>query len=39
MFEAQRMAINTPAIGLMVFQTDATGGIWINKSDGWHFSF
>jgi hypothetical protein len=37
MTAAQRTAIATPAVGLMVYQTDggAAEGIWINKSTGW----
>ena len=39
MSQVQRLAINAPAIGLMVYQTDAIEGIYINKSDGWHFAY
>lgn len=37
MTSAQRTAISSPAIGLMVYQTDpgATEGIWTYKSTGW----
>lgn len=35
MTNAQRTAIASPAIGLMVYQTDAPEGIWTNKSTGW----
>jgi hypothetical protein len=37
MTNAQRLAIATPAIGLMVYCTDATEGLYINKSTGWTF--
>lgn len=33
----QRLAITSPAIGLMVYQTDGTEGLYINKSSGWTF--
>jgi hypothetical protein len=35
MTEAQRTAISSPAIGLMVYQTNNSEGIWIYKSFGW----
>jgi hypothetical protein len=35
MTSAQRTAIATPAVGLMVYQTDATEGLYIYKSTGW----
>jgi len=37
MTAANRTAIATPAVGLMVYQTDggAAEGIWTNKSTGW----
>jgi hypothetical protein len=37
MTNAQRLAIASPAIGLMVYCTDATEGLYINKSTGWTF--
>jgi hypothetical protein len=37
MTNAQRIAIATPAIGLMVYCTDATEGLYIYKSTGWTF--
>jgi hypothetical protein len=37
MTNAQRTAISTPAIGLMVYCTDATEGLYVNKSTGWTF--
>ena len=33
--QAQRTAIVSPAVGLMVYQTDATEGLYIYKSTGW----
>jgi len=35
MTNAQRIAIATPAIGLCVYCTDATEGLYVNKSTGW----
>jgi hypothetical protein len=35
MTAAQRTAIGTPAVGLMVYQTDGTEGLYIYKSTGW----
>jgi hypothetical protein len=37
MTNAQRLAIATPAIGLMVYCTDTIEGLYINKSTGWTF--
>lgn len=37
MTNAQRAAITTPAIGLMVYCTDAVEGIYVYKSTGWTF--
>jgi hypothetical protein len=37
MTNAQRTAIATPAVGLMVYCTDATEGLYIYKSTGWTF--
>lgn len=34
---AQRTAITSPAIGLMVYQTDMIEGLYIYKSTGWQF--
>jgi len=35
MTNAQRIAITSPAIGLMVYCTDATEGVYVYKSTGW----
>ena len=35
MTNAQRVAISSPAVGLMVYCTDAIEGLYINKSTGW----
>jgi len=37
MTNAQRVAIAAPAIGLIVYCTDVTEGLYINKSTGWTF--
>jgi hypothetical protein len=37
MTNAQRTAISSPAIGLMVYCTDAIEGLYIYKSTGWTF--
>lgn len=37
MTNAQRLAIATPAVGLMVYCTDAVEGLYIYKSTGWTF--
>jgi hypothetical protein len=37
MTNAQRTAIASPAVGLIVYCTDATEGLWIYKSSGWIF--
>jgi hypothetical protein len=37
MLESDRLAIATPALGLMVYQTDMTEGLYIYKSAGWVF--
>jgi hypothetical protein len=37
MTNAQRAAITTPAVGLMVYCTDAVEGLYIYKSTGWTF--
>jgi len=35
MTSAQRLAIGSPATGLMVYQTDSREGVYINKTFGW----
>jgi hypothetical protein len=37
MTNAQRVAITSPAIGLIVYCTDVVEGLYINKSTGWTF--
>jgi len=37
MTNAQRLAISSPAVGLIIYQTDGTEGLYINKSTGWTF--
>jgi hypothetical protein len=37
MTNAQRTAIASPAIGLIVYCTDAVEGLYVNKSTGWTF--
>jgi hypothetical protein len=37
MTNAQRLAIASPAIGLMVYCTDMVEGLYVNKSTGWQF--
>jgi hypothetical protein len=37
MLESNRLAITSPALGLMVYQTDMTEGLYIYKSAGWVF--
>ena len=37
MTNAQRLAIATPAVGLIVYCTDVVEGLYINKSTGWTF--
>jgi hypothetical protein len=33
--QAQRTAISSPAVGLIVYQTDGVEGLWLNTSTGW----
>jgi hypothetical protein len=37
MTNAQRTAITSPAVGLIVYCTDAVEGLYVNKSTGWTF--
>jgi hypothetical protein len=37
MTNAQRTAIVSPAVGLIVYCTDITEGLWVYKSTGWTF--
>jgi hypothetical protein len=37
MTNAERLAIASPAVGLMVYCTDVIEGLYINKSTGWQF--
>jgi len=33
------LAIVSPAVGLHVYQTDATEGVYVYKSTGWAFAY
>jgi hypothetical protein len=35
MTEAQRISISSPALGLMVYQTDGSDGVYVYKASGW----
>ena len=35
MTESERLAISSPALGLMVYQTDGTDGVYVYKAAGW----
>jgi hypothetical protein len=37
MTNVQRAAIASPAVGLMVYCTDAVEGLYVYKSTGWTF--
>ncbi len=37
--QVSRLAIASPAIGLHVYQTDATEGVYVYKSTGWAFAY
>jgi hypothetical protein len=37
MTNAQRLAISSPAVGLLVYCTDLVEGFYVNKSTGWTF--
>ena len=37
MTNAERLLISSPAVGLMVYCTDAVEGVYVNKSTGWTF--
>lgn len=37
MTQTQRTSISTPPVGLIVYQTDATEGLYVYKSTGWTF--
>jgi hypothetical protein len=37
MTNAQRLLISSPSVGLMVYCTDTTEGVYVNKSTGWTF--
>lgn len=39
MTEAQKNAITSPAVGLHIYQTDGTEGVYVNKSTGWAFAY
>lgn len=39
MTSALRLAIPTPKVGLHVYQTDATEGVYVYKSTGWAFAY
>jgi hypothetical protein len=35
MTESERLAISSPSIGLMVYQTDEPDGVYVYKAAGW----
>lgn len=37
--QAQRVAISNPEIGLHVYQTDGTEGVYVYKSSGWQLAY
>lgn len=39
MTQAQRTAIASPAVGIHVYQTDGTEGVYVYKSTGWAFAY
>ena len=39
MTQAQRLAIVSPAVGLHVYQTNTTEGVYVYKSTGWVFAY
>lgn len=39
MTQAQRLAIASPTVGLHVYQTNGTEGVYVYKSTGWQFAY
>ncbi len=37
--ESQRLEITTLVVGLHVYQTDSTEGVYVYKSSGWEFAY
>jgi hypothetical protein len=37
--ESERLALNSPILGLHIYQTDNVEGVYVNKSSGWVFAY